>query len=185
MLAPVLVEGPAELPHTLDLVKSHLRVDFSEDDDLIQALAESAVGLLDGWTGVLGRAMVSQTWSQSFATLRQAPLVVGPVAEIVSVVWFGGDGVLVTGEVEDVSLSRLAGGPTLATWSGVAPATARRPDAVQITYEAGSAPEAVPAALRTAFLMLTDHLYANRGDGDASIPETVKALIQPFRNRRL
>lgn len=185
MLAPVLVEGPAELPHPLDLVKSHLRVDFSEDDELIQALAESAVSLLDGWTGLLGRAMVSQTWSQSFATLRQAPLLVGPVAEIVSVAWFAADGALVQGEVEDVSLSRLAGAPTLAAWSGVAPATSRRADAITIIYESGSAPDGIPAALRTAFLMLTDHLYANRGDGETSIPETVKALIQPFRNRRL
>jgi uncharacterized phiE125 gp8 family phage protein len=58
-----LKTAPAEPPVGLDEVKAHLRVDFEDDDDLIEGLIDAATAHLDGFAGILGRAMVTQTWT--------------------------------------------------------------------------------------------------------------------------
>ena len=57
-----LVTAPANQPVTLDEAKAHLRVDFTDDDDMIEALIEAASGWVDGPNGFLGRALIDQTW---------------------------------------------------------------------------------------------------------------------------
>jgi uncharacterized phiE125 gp8 family phage protein len=64
-LRPILVTPPSSFPVTLDEVKKHCRVDHSDDDDLLQAYIEVAVTHLDGWSGILGRCMLNQTWKFS------------------------------------------------------------------------------------------------------------------------
>lgn len=61
-MTPILLTGPTA--HVVDLndLKTHLRVDHSEEDMLIEALERAAVGYLDGWRGVLGRSIMPQTW---------------------------------------------------------------------------------------------------------------------------
>lgn len=64
MLAPVRVTPPAEPPVSLEEAKAHLRVDFGDDDLYVAGLIEAATAHLDGWSGILGRALVTQTWRQ-------------------------------------------------------------------------------------------------------------------------
>ena len=64
MHRPVLVTPPAETPVSRTEAKAHLRVDGTGDDDLIDGLIDAAVAHLDGYTGILGRCMVTQTWRQ-------------------------------------------------------------------------------------------------------------------------
>ena len=103
---PVLVTAPAEDPVTLEEVKAHLRVIErdengaalpNEDDALITALIKAAVTHLDGWTGVLGRCLVDQTWRLVYDAFTQCMrLPIGPVSAIVSVKWRNADGQLAT-----------------------------------------------------------------------------------------
>jgi hypothetical protein len=66
MLRPVLVTPPSGAIVTLAEAKLHLRVDYTDDDALIQSLVDAAVAHLDGYSGRLGRPLLSQTWAQSF-----------------------------------------------------------------------------------------------------------------------
>lgn len=66
MHRPTLVTAPASAPVTVAESKAHLRVDSSDDDTLIEALVLAAAGHLDGYTGLLGRCMITQTWGQKF-----------------------------------------------------------------------------------------------------------------------
>ena len=58
------VIAPAEPVVALADVKADLRVDHSDPDSVIQAQIDPATSQLDGYSGVLGRCLVSQTWGQ-------------------------------------------------------------------------------------------------------------------------
>jgi hypothetical protein len=62
MLDLVQVTAPATEPVDLDQVKLHLHVDDNDQDGLIEAYIASATAYLDGPAGILGRAMVRQSW---------------------------------------------------------------------------------------------------------------------------
>jgi uncharacterized phiE125 gp8 family phage protein len=62
---PVLVTPPVAAPVSLAEAKAHLRVDFDDEDALISGLIDAATQHLDGWSGVLGRALMPQTWEMS------------------------------------------------------------------------------------------------------------------------
>ncbi len=81
MAGPVLVTPPANPVVNLSDLKDHLRVDADDENDLIEALEQAAVAHLDGWHGILGRAVMAQVWSQSFAAGETVRLAL-PDAEI-------------------------------------------------------------------------------------------------------
>lgn len=56
--------APAEMPVTLAQVKDHLRVMHSDHDGMIDSMIMGGTEYLDGWTGILGRCLVTQTWEQ-------------------------------------------------------------------------------------------------------------------------
>ena len=86
LLSPVLVTPPLEYPVTLEEAKTHLRVDSAEEDTLITALIAAAVGHMDGPTGVLGRCIMPQTWSQEYETAcGDLVLPLAPVSSITSI----------------------------------------------------------------------------------------------------
>lgn len=64
MHRPVLVTPPAELPVSLAEDKEQLRVTHAEQDAMILRHVNAAVSHLDGYRGILGRCLVTQTWAQ-------------------------------------------------------------------------------------------------------------------------
>jgi uncharacterized phiE125 gp8 family phage protein len=64
---PIRTVAPASTPVSLSEAKAHLRVTSSAEDAVIQMYLDAAVSYLDGWAGVLGRCMVTQTWAQTFS----------------------------------------------------------------------------------------------------------------------
>jgi hypothetical protein len=62
MLDLVQVTAPATDPIMLNEVKHHLRYEDDDQDDLIEAYLASATAYLDGPAGILGRALVQQSW---------------------------------------------------------------------------------------------------------------------------
>lgn len=70
MYSPVLVDAPTIKPITLAEAKAQCRAqDFDDDDVKIGALIAAATSYLDGWTGILGRALCEQTWRQDYDSL--------------------------------------------------------------------------------------------------------------------
>lgn len=196
---PVLVTAPAEDPVTLEEVKAHLRVIErdengvalpNEDDELITALIKAAVTHLDGWTGVLGRCLVDQTWRQDYDAFTQCMrLPLGPVQSIVSVKWRNAEGQIATVAADDYTLETSAGGQSRVWFrsSYSRPSSLYDRAAVSVEFVAGyGAPADVPQALKHAMLMLVGHWYENRegvamGSSPATVPLAVDALISPFR----
>jgi len=186
MLPPVLITPPSDTPVSLSEVKGHCRVDHNDDDAVLEALLAAAVDHLDGWTGILGRCIVSQTWRQDFPSFGCMRLALGPVKSIASVTYYDADNAqqtlssdiytLLTGPLGDYVVLKPD-----QSW----PEHYSRPDAVSVTYEAGAEPEDVPAAIKAAILLLVAHWYENRGaageGGMAELPFAVSALIAPYR----
>ena len=58
----LLIDPPTELVVTVAEAKTHLRVDHTDDDTLIQDLIEEATAHLDGQYGMLQRSLSPQVW---------------------------------------------------------------------------------------------------------------------------
>jgi uncharacterized phiE125 gp8 family phage protein len=193
MLAPVCVTPPAELPVSLDEAKAHLRIDFGDDDPYVMGLISAATAHLDGWSGILGRALVTQTWRQSLPAFPGCGVIrlpLAPVQAVTEVTYRDGDGseqVLDAGVYSSVLVDAL--GPYVRRCSGCSwPATAPMDDAVAVTFTAGyGGPGEVPQAIRHAILLLMGHWYANRepvniGNITSNLDFAVTALLAPFRH---
>lgn len=187
MLAPVRTAAPAEAPVSLDDMKIHLHVDGSDEDTLIQAYIDAATAHLDGYTGVVGRALVTQTWQQDFCRFRHClRLPVGPMASISSVTYYDGSNVQQTlaTSVYDKFTDSL--GPFVGLKPGQSwPSTYSRPDAIRVTFIAGTAAADVPAPLKVAIMLIAANWYENReavtiGSVVNKIPLGAAALIAPY-----
>ncbi|MBR1193233.1 head-tail connector protein [Bradyrhizobium sp. AUGA SZCCT0160] len=186
----VVIDAPVGDLVSLDEAKKHLRVDFDDDDEYIEALIDSAVAHIDGPAGWLGRALLTQTleWRGDEFGTCDIRLPFPPVADLVSVKYDDDDGVEQTAPDTIYRLVGQPGAPrvTLAydeTW----PTVRAQSEAVRIQYTAGYGnPEDVPAPIKHAILLLIGHWYANRepvniGNIVTEIPMTVRALLFPFQ----
>lgn len=190
-----LVTAPAEAPVSLAAAKAHLRVEHDDEDDLIAGLVDAVTQHLDGYAGVLGRALVTQSWRLDLArpACRSVRLPVPPATDIEAVTYLV-DGAEIT---LDPSAYRLGHGPlgdflVLADgWSW--PAMDRREDALRVTFTTGYGEAAdVPAPIQAAIKLMVGDLYAFRetaqvGGGASAIPisPSVAALLSPFRPKRI
>jgi uncharacterized phiE125 gp8 family phage protein len=187
-LAPVRTVAPAMLPVSLEEARAQVgATEFDDDDALLEAYLAIAVDYLDGRAGILGRAMIDQTWRNDFegfdCKLRLSP---GPVSNIASVTYYDGANVQ---QALSTSIYRLLTdeqGPYVSLKPGqfVWPQTYCREDAVSVTFVAGFGPKGsdVPASIRAAIKLLVGHFYRNREAVDdagkvTSIPFGVEALI--------
>ena len=191
MLTPKRTAAPAEQPVSLSDAKLHLRVDHSDDDTLITALISAATEALDGWSGVLGRCVITQTWKlvlSGFCSGRIIRLPFPDVVEDIVVKYFD------AGEIEQTFPSTAyqvledASGSFVWLKSGEAwPTTFDRLDAVSIEFDAGFGDaSSTPAPIKAAILLIVGHLYENREDVSASsrmtsLPKGADYLLAPYR----
>lgn len=180
MSNPVRVVDPVTLPVTLAETKQHLRVDHTDDDAMIQLYLDAAINHLDGASGWLARALVEQTWAETFSSFaRCLRLAVAPVAAIVSVIYLDADAVEQTVSPDEYSLS---GAELVFDTDYAFPTINAEPNSLTVTYEAGEA--IAPAAVRAAILLMVGDMYANREgktDGGLIVNPTVRMLLNPFR----
>lgn len=165
---PERVTAPATALLALPEVKEFLRIEQDEtaEDGLLGALIASAEATLDGYAGLLGRALIDQEWRQrlsDFPDCDRLCLPLGLVRTAPVVTYRDTQGGEQT--FDRFHLVTTALGPAIeledgATW----PLAATRPDAVTVTWTAGYGPdpEDVPEIFRTAALQLIAHWYATR-----------------------
>jgi uncharacterized phiE125 gp8 family phage protein len=191
-----LVGAPDETPVSLAEAKAHLRVEHTEEDALITMLINAATSHLDGLTGVLGRAIVTQAWRLTvpYAERPQGTdkvyLPVCSAIDLLSVKYYNAANAQITSTLSDWAF--VADG----WWAYVAPSGMLqwpdmydRPDTLQIEWRAGFGDaEDVPAAIKAAILLMVGDLYRNRetvtvGVTSTAIPmaPTVNALLAPYR----
>jgi uncharacterized phiE125 gp8 family phage protein len=187
MHRPVRVTPPATTPVTTAEAKTHLRVDSDDEDTLIGTLVQAATDHLDGYTGLLGRCIVNQTWRQdfdAFARTLRLPLFAAGVDSAVHVNKSGANATITSTNYELQadelgSFIRFIDGYSI-------PTDLAETRALRVTFTAGYGDAAaVPAALKSAILMLVGHWYDNReavtSGAVAELPVSVMALTAPYR----
>lgn len=193
MLKPVQTVAPTVPLVTRDEAKRHCRVELLEPDDdaVIDSLILAATAYLDGYSGVLGRALINQTWRLNLSCWPacRIRLPLAPVSTITSIKYYDTTNTQATLDAENYSLLEDALSP-YAGWAQDAtlPSLYERDDAIEVLFVAGygAAASDVPQAIRHAALMLIAHLFENRettivGTNAQELPFAVSALIAPFR----
>lgn len=198
-LRPVRTVAPTTYPVTLEEAKDHVGATGYEDDDKkIENMIAAATAMLDGYDGILGRALMTQTWKVTFPDWSydalRLPLV--PVQSVSSVKYYDSDNVLQTfAPSGNWALYQDALSPFVSILSGVSWPTGlyNRLDAIEVTFVAGygTKPDDVPAPIRSAILLIVGHLFENReqvtiGNMQATeLPWGVPQLISPYRIQAL
>ncbi|WP_242147467.1 hypothetical protein [Sphingomonas sp. BAUL-RG-20F-R05-02] len=156
-------------------VKAMLRLVSVEEDALIAALAETALGLAEQFIGqaLIAREMrdvlpVSAAWQRlAYAPVRS----IGAVAAV--------DGAALASEAYAIDIDAAGDG-----WVRVIDAGGA--GRVAVTFVAGLADGwgAIPAPIRQGAVLLAAHLFTER-DAASAVPAAVTALWRPFRRMAL
>jgi uncharacterized phiE125 gp8 family phage protein len=175
-----LINPPDSEPVTLEEAKNHLRVDINDDDNLIDAIIQSARRLVEVR---LKRALITQTLQLALDSFTNPiQLASPPLQSVVSITYRTGDG---WQTLPSSSYEVLTGTPgyVVPTHGNSFP-TALGYESVRIVYQAGyGGPIDVPAPLKQAILLLVGNFYDNRSASDMSVPGSmalpfgVEALI--------
>lgn len=172
MPIPVLVTPPVLPIVGLVDLKAFLRVDHDDDNALITSLGDAAAAWLDGYSGILGRAVMPQTWREDVPGPGRYALTL-PNASAVTAEAGGGPVVVETEIVGEATIVTVPDGV----------------GAVTITYGCALPAVRLPAA-QAAVKMLVAHWYAHReavgpGASPATMPLAVDALVAALRWRHL
>ena len=164
-----LISPPATLAVTLVEAKRHLRVDHTDDDLLIVAYLQAIIDHVDGKDGMLGRALVDQTWELVLDAFPENEIKI-PLPPLIAVLSI---------KYDDTAGNEFTLDPTLYTvdnvkepgWvlpDGSWPGTFDGVNSVRIRYRAGfldtSSPPVtlVPSDIKNAMLLMVGTLYAQR-----------------------
>jgi uncharacterized phiE125 gp8 family phage protein len=169
MLSPqfslVRVTAPAALPISVAEAKAQMRVEGNDDDTIIERLVNAAVAFVDV-QGVLGRAMITQTWGEWLAPNPSTVMLsLGPVQSVSAIKYYDIDGVLQTATLADFNVFGTPNRITITPKTGKAwPVTQTRDDAIKIEYVIGygASSTSVPQTVRHGLMMLVAHWYENR-----------------------
>lgn len=189
MLRPVLVTAPEALPVSLAEVKSALRVDGGDSDSDLERLIRSAVAHYEGWSGILGIALVAQTWRQDFGSFEQKMMLgLRPVASISSIKWRNEAGQISTVAAEDYALKTDAGGRSYVRFVNdySAPSDLYEDAAVSVEFIAGwpivENEPTTPEDIKTAIILHVQKHYDEAAKANSDILDRVERdLISKYR----
>lgn len=182
-----LTSGPAIEPLTTAEAKSHLRVDTSDDDTLIDSLILGARHFIENYTG---RQLIQATWvlrRDGFANELYLPR--GPLSSVSSIQYIDQDGATQTlaGSAYTVDAHSNPGRVVLAygqTWPNVRDQI----NNVTITFVAGygTAVTDVPEPIRQAMRLLVAHFYETRepyivGTSASPVPFAIESLLWQYK----
>lgn len=189
MIKPVRTVEPAIQPVTLAEAKLWARIDHSEHDEMVASMLAAAIAHLDGYTGVLGRCIINQTWNQKFHDwCMDLRLPFPDVSSITSVKYFDASNVEQTVSSSLYELLEDERGCFVRMTDDFTDPSLYddRSDPVSVTFVAGygAAATDVPGAIKAAIKMLVSHWYDAPAAGDqqmTEIPFGVSAMIAPYR----
>lgn len=182
-MSSILLTPPAAEPLALDETRAYLRVEHTDDDELIAALIAGARIHVEAQAR---RALITQGWrlvldawpGDGRIAVRPAPLQAVTAARVYDAT---GDAqaVDIQALVPDIAASALVFIP----WALPAPGRAAAGIEIDVTAGYGDDALAVPEPLRQAVRLLVAHWYENRGVTGPSpqMPAGVAALLTPYR----
>jgi uncharacterized phiE125 gp8 family phage protein len=186
-----LVTAPATDPITLAETKGWCRVDFDDDNQTLTNLIRTAVKRLDGPYGLLGRALITQTWElvlDAFPSgIIDVPL--PPLQQVVSIKYDDENGDEQTLATSAYTVDIASDPGRIESGDDGWPATLDRIAAVRIRFIAGFGDDVtdLPEPLRTAIMMHVGHLFEHResvmlGTGFVTeVPQGYDDLIRDYR----
>lgn len=175
--------APATGVISLAEARNHLRITGLDEDALIAGYVASASAYLDARDGILGEALVTQTWRLAMDEPAEVTLPIGPVQSIAAIKYLDAAGVEQTFSSSSYRLvDRRVELVSGAAW----PTVADQSDAFWIDFVAGyGAAAAVPATVRQAALMLVGEMYQTREMGAELAPsEAFKMMLAASRSER-
>lgn len=182
-----LIDPPCAPVVSLADMKAHLRVDYSDDNQLITDLTAAATEHLDGKEGILGRALLEQTWELRMDRFpREIRIPLPPLISVDKVQYLDSNAsrvtidpsvYVVTGEGGRGVIHLVAG----ACWPVV---PLHHPERAIVQFTAGYE-DGVPAPIKSAIKLLVGSLYQNRehlviGQTAIVLPWAVEALLQRY-----
>lgn len=177
------ITAPATGIVSLTEARDHLRVTSIDEDVLISGMIAAATAYLDAHDGVLGEALITQTWRLSLDMPAEVTLPIGPVQSITAIRYLDVDGVEQTFSAANY---RLYGADVELVAGSAWPTVADRSGAFWIDFVAGYGAAAdVPETIRHTALLMIGELYQARETGaDQPTSETFKMLLSASRSAR-
>lgn len=201
-----LVSGPAVNAVDDISVYDTLRLDVSgspavpADKYLTDAITLAAIQYMDGADGVLGRALITQTWQLKLSGFPYRPTInsyqrsaiqlpLPPLQSVSSITYVSQGGSSVVLDPTEYQVVNRASLPSeiVPTYSKNWPDYREQPDAVIVEFIAGygDTPDDIPKPLTSAILLMISDLYDNRSAKIVGVPaienKTFQSLISPFR----
>ena len=183
----ILVTPPASEPVSLAEAKSFLKLDSGDDDTLIDTLIATARVALELRTG---RYFVTQAWRyvrDAWPSSRLVSLPASPLISVNAVTIYDDDGNPTVLPATDYIVDTASVPPRLKLRSSAIADPGQALNGIEIDLTAGYGTASdVPAPLKTAILQLVAHWYETRepvafGDAASPVPDTVAALIAPYK----
>ena len=164
-----ITESAPTEPVTRTEAKTHMKVDFTDDDTYIDALITQCRGLMEQATG---RSLVLKTVVAIVRNeLGGIELPYGPVRAISAVVDEEGETLTVDDTYEVQGLM----------WTTVTSPTS---DFTQFTYTVGHTAGNMPVGLKQALLELIAYKYVHRGDeNETDLLKKLNELAAPFKRQ--
>lgn len=183
-MSSLLLTPPAGEPVTLADVKAFLRVETGDEDDIIAALTTSARMHVEAHTR---RALMTQTWRLARDTWPEEgriAVVPAPLQSLAAARVYDADGTVQSIDAQ-VFVLDLAGSSLVFTpWSLPAPGRAAAGIELDVVVGYGDG-SAVPEPLKQAIRLLVAHWYEHRAlvtdRSTVALPQTVAALLAPYR----
>ena len=185
-MAYSIVTAAASEPITLAEAKNFLRVDNSDDDDLIEALITAAREMCEQYTRRILVTTVIDEYFDGFPNYRTPEdkdiiyLSRGPVQSIQSLKYVDEIGseetVSSSSYVSDI-ISEPARVASVAGWF----ATGGIINQVIVRYTVGTSVADIPKPLKQGMMLIISELYDNRGDRVRQLPTASEYLFNPFR----
>jgi uncharacterized phiE125 gp8 family phage protein len=186
----VLTAAPAVEVLTLGDAKAHLRLDGSDEDDLVLALIRVAREHLERTTGLCLITRTMRLFLDSISEDGMIRIARGPVQTIESVTVYDEAGAADAVSLAGAVLDRNARPARLALATPPRPGRAVNGIEVDFTAGFGDTPNDVPDGLKRAMLTHVAQMFSCRGvvetgDQPALIPPGYDRLVAPFLNRSL
>ncbi|MFC6585930.1 head-tail connector protein [Sulfitobacter pacificus] len=182
------MSAPENTPVTEGELLSHLRLTDGEQDGTLARCVSTAIAMLDGDDGELGRALISQTWREYIRPPSNGSgvqLSLRPAQSIESVAFRDAEGAWVEADLTGFSLHVVEDAPVV--FADVWP-VGHGFQSLRIDYVAGYGDDgaSVPDTIKQAILLLAAHYYLERApvvskESSAELPISIDRLLQRYK----
>lgn len=178
------VTGAPDPLLTLDEAKDHLEIAHSDKDSFITSLVAAASMMIDGYDGIVGKAIGEQTVTYSLRTIKngKTDIPIVPVRSLESVTYYDEANAEQTINVNQFVLVANEDFAYIEPVAGFAfPALFDRADAITFTFLCGFAE--VPEPIKHAARLMVGHWFENREAASENSVKSIDWAVDALINR--